>query len=267
MASETSGALDPVVFARHARPAGGNQDRPTGAFPASVPPGAMTKPTPLEFDDLDGVSPARQKRSRIAQERLLEAAEATFASRGYHNAHVTDIAAAAGYSIGAFYLRFRDKDAVFRALRRRFALRGRENIERFFALPRWADEGPSQLVGAYVKSTLSVMTHNAGFFRALYQRSLDGEAAEDWPELRMASKLAAGRLAAFLRAHAPEVDRPDLEPFCTVCLTAVEGAIIHRLLNVSISSEIDNAFFLKSLTLMATATLGLPPARDRHPPA
>ncbi|WP_337186443.1 TetR/AcrR family transcriptional regulator [Phenylobacterium sp.] len=222
----------------------------------------MTKPATLEFDELDGVSPARQQRSRIAQERLLEAAEATFASRGYHNAHVTEIAAAAGYSIGAFYLRFRDKDSVFRALRRRFAIRGRENIEAFFALPRWAEEPPSQLVRAYVTATVRTMTRNAGFFRALYQRSLDGEATEDWPELRMASRLAAERLAAFLRTRAPEVDRPDLEPFCTVCLSAVEGAVIHRLLNVSISSEIDNAFFLKSLTLMATATLGLPPAED-----
>ena len=98
------------------------------------------------LNELDGVYPAFQARSRLAQERLLRAGDAVFASKGYDKAHVTDIAAAAGYSIGTFYGRFRDKEALFTALQIRFARRGRANIDRFFDLQRWHDATPAELI-------------------------------------------------------------------------------------------------------------------------
>jgi AcrR family transcriptional regulator len=126
------------------------------------------------LNELDGVYPAFQARSRLAQERLLRAGDAVFASKGYDKAHVTDIAAAAGYSIGTFYGRFRDKEALFAALQIRFARRGRANIDRFFDLERWHDATPAELIETYIEGTSRVLTRNSGFFRALYQRSLAG---------------------------------------------------------------------------------------------
>lgn len=217
-----------------------------------------------DLGELDGVTPARQERSRVAQERLLQAAEAVFAAKGYHRAHITEISAAAGYSIGTFYLRFRDKDAVFRALRRRFTARAHTNIDRFFDLPRWSEETPTQLIDAYVRATARIMGANTGFFRALYQRSLDSEATEDWRELRAATQQAGRRLAGFLRERAPSLDRPDFERLCVFSLGAVEGAIIHHLLNRVMGDDLEGGFFLRSLTHMTTASLGLPPA-DPNP--
>lgn len=209
---------------------------------------------------LDGVTPARQARSRIAQERLLEAAEEVFANKGYHGAHITEIASAAGYSTGTLYLRFRDKDALFRALRRRYATRGRENIDRFFDLPRWSTDSPTRLIQTYIVATSRLMARNAGFFRAHYQRSLAGESAADWPELRDASRKAATRLASFLRERAPECAREDLEALCRFCLNAVEGTIVHSLLNENPDDRAGAPDFLNALVLMTTACLGLPPA-------
>src|SRR5262245_44436699 len=48
--------------------------------------------------------------------RLLEAAAEVFAERGFHGASVEDISERAGYTRGAFYANFDDKDAVFLAL-------------------------------------------------------------------------------------------------------------------------------------------------------
>jgi AcrR family transcriptional regulator len=65
----------------------------------------------------------REESRARTRERLLESAAAVFAERGFHGAAVEEIAERAGYTRGAFYSNFSDKDDVFLALLdRRFAL-------------------------------------------------------------------------------------------------------------------------------------------------
>lgn len=65
----------------------------------------MPKPRP---------DPAEQSRSR--RERILDAAFHTFATRGYRDTAVDDIAGAAETSKGGIYFHFPTKDAIFREL-------------------------------------------------------------------------------------------------------------------------------------------------------
>jgi len=61
----------------------------------------------------------RKTRGQAREEtrtRLLEAAWEVFAERGYGAAAVEDIATRAGFTRGAFYSNFADKDAIFLAL-------------------------------------------------------------------------------------------------------------------------------------------------------
>ena len=51
---------------------------------------------------------------------LLDAGEQLFSERGFAAVTVNDLARAAGYSVGAFYLRFKDKDSLFHALHEGF---------------------------------------------------------------------------------------------------------------------------------------------------
>lgn len=53
---------------------------------------------------------------RDARDQLLEAALAVFAERGYRDASVDEIAERAGYSKGALYWHFKNKDGLFYAL-------------------------------------------------------------------------------------------------------------------------------------------------------
>ena len=52
-------------------------------------------------------------RSEATRQRLLEAAGRVFAAKGYEGASVSDIAAAAGFTKGAFYASFSSKEEVF----------------------------------------------------------------------------------------------------------------------------------------------------------
>ncbi|MEO0324210.1 MAG: TetR/AcrR family transcriptional regulator [Myxococcota bacterium] len=57
---------------------------------------------------------ARASRKRASRRRqILDAARQVFAEKGYHDAHVSDVIAAAGIARGTFYLYFESKSAIF----------------------------------------------------------------------------------------------------------------------------------------------------------
>src|SRR5215475_15409968 len=54
-----------------------------------------------------------QRRREKTRQELLTAAKAVLAKKGYHNAKIVDIAAAADIGVGTFYLYYPTKDALF----------------------------------------------------------------------------------------------------------------------------------------------------------
>jgi AcrR family transcriptional regulator len=72
----------------------------------------MTVPEP-------GVRPARQQRSRESQERVLQAAEALLAEKGYEGFTMTEVARRAGISVGSVYGRFEGREALIYAVHAR----------------------------------------------------------------------------------------------------------------------------------------------------
>jgi TetR/AcrR family transcriptional regulator, transcriptional repressor of aconitase len=58
----------------------------------------------------------REESKEVTRMRLIEAAERLFIRRGFDNASVEEISEAAGYSRGAFYSNFNDKEQVFLAV-------------------------------------------------------------------------------------------------------------------------------------------------------
>jgi AcrR family transcriptional regulator len=188
-----------------------------------------TQQTPVE--QLDGVMPASQARSRDARDRLLKAGERVFARMGYDAAHVSDIAEAADCSIGSFYRRFRDKEAFFGALHHRFTGRYRDNTRKFFELTQWESKPTALVIGTFIANTAEIMTRNQGFFRALLQRTLAGAGEDYWPKMRKAGEQQGKSLAAFLEKRG-EASGPDLAMQATLALRIAEGALLHRLIGV-----------------------------------
>jgi AcrR family transcriptional regulator len=58
----------------------------------------------------------RQRRRDLTRSHLLDAAEQIFVTRGFHVASIDDVAAAAGFTKGAVYSNFRNKEDLFIAL-------------------------------------------------------------------------------------------------------------------------------------------------------
>lgn len=58
----------------------------------------------------------KTERGRRTLRRLLDAAEQEFGARGYHETAISNITQAAGVGLGTFYVYFKSKDEVFKAL-------------------------------------------------------------------------------------------------------------------------------------------------------
>lgn len=75
-------------------------------------------------------------RGRLTREKLISAAEDVFAERGFVDARISHIAAAAGVAYGSFYTYFESKDAIFYEVAERL-------FEEMFADDPTADEHES----------------------------------------------------------------------------------------------------------------------------
>jgi AcrR family transcriptional regulator len=106
--------------------------------------------------------PAEQSRSR--RERILDAAFSTFASRGYRETAVDDIAGAAETSKGGIYFHFPTKEAIFRELMSTTADKLVAKVERAVAL----ETEPVARAEAAIHTVLAVFSGHRTMARLLF---------------------------------------------------------------------------------------------------
>ena len=160
--------------------------------------------------------PTHQRRSRRNRDRLLKIGERVFAMHGFADAHVSEIAALAGCSIGSFYRRFRDKEALFMALQDDMYDQAQEHIERFFAHPAGKSASLTLISFKLIETAGQEAARIKGYYRALYEISLRG--GKVWGRMRDLERLQAEHLRRLLLERKRARLRPDFVP-------AVAGAI------------------------------------------
>ncbi len=127
---------------------------------------------------------AKQRRSQITYNTLIETGFRLMEERDFDAIAIAEIAKEAGYSVGAFYARFENKEAFYRALVDRHEQRRHDALERFFATTP-----PDQLVSQYIRDTVQRIWKNRFFWRGALRRSLDDP--EFWEPFRKLSHYAA----------------------------------------------------------------------------
>jgi AcrR family transcriptional regulator len=88
---------------------------------------------------LEWVKPTLQARSQHTLERLLDAAETIVIAEGIDAVTVSRVAREAGSSVGAFYARFADKDALVRCVFERFCDQAVATARAVMDPARWRD--------------------------------------------------------------------------------------------------------------------------------
>jgi len=130
-----------------------------------------------ETERPEGVLPVKQRRGELTRNRLLAAGKRLVARRDFDSVPVAEIAEAARCSVGAFYQRFRDKDAFFGALVAQYVADARATTVTLFAA-----HDDERLIGALVAATAGRFRANSGLIRAAIRKRL--EQADVWDPIR-----------------------------------------------------------------------------------
>ena len=149
----------------------------------------------------------KQPRSERTQERLLRAAEKLILEKGLADASVPEIARRAGSSVGGFYARFPDKDALLRALEERFFGEMLVRVAKLADAGRWGDAPIAEIASACAGELVTVFRERRNLIAAfLHTSTRDPALLADAIRFRSAT---AERIATLLLPRRGELRHPD----------------------------------------------------------
>ena len=164
---------------------------------------------PAPKPDLHWVRPPRQARSQETLDRILDAAEALVAEKGFDDTPVAEIARRADSSVGAFYARFHDKDGLLHALYERYFEQAIATADAALAPARWEGASIDELIAAVVRFLVEIYRERRGLMRAFVLRKhVDPEFQARQQRL---SHYVTARLSALLLARRDQIPHPDPE--------------------------------------------------------
>jgi AcrR family transcriptional regulator len=174
------------------------------------------------------VRPPQQARSQQTLDRILDAAEVLVSEKGFDDTPVAEIARRAGSSVGAFYSRFPDKDALIGALNERFLVQATATADAALDPARWQRATIEEIAEAVVRFLVEIHREQRGLLRAFAQRMrVDPEFHAR--RARLSQHIATG-LSALLLAHRAEIQHDDAQRAAGFALTMVFGVLEHTIL-------------------------------------
>lgn len=166
----------------------------------------------------------RQKRGQVTYDALLDTAFAMLEHKELDEISVAELAQKAGYSVGAFYARFRSKDELFDAMVARHVQNRRDVRRRQFAT---ANDGA--LLHELLDETVHYYWGRRRFWRAALIRSI--REPEFWAPMRKLSHEFADALLARFRARAGRALTPREDANVRFAVQLAFGLINNTILN------------------------------------
>jgi AcrR family transcriptional regulator len=179
--------------------------------------------------ELRWVKPPRQDRSRSTHDRFVEAAQRLLGrGRSWAEITVADLARAAESSVGAFYSRFRDKNALLHVLQIELNREGSATAAETLALGDRVALPLAQLVRAFVALAITAYRQQQGLRRALLvQMCSDAEFRARATEL---SKETCAGLEQLLQTRFPRTPPGRIATVVDIAHRIVYGLLDQRLL-------------------------------------
>jgi AcrR family transcriptional regulator len=115
--------------------------------------------------------PPQQTRSQETLDRILDAAESVLEEKSFTEATLAEIMERAGVTVGAFYRRFPDKDALLHLLDERFFDELRERGEELLDPTHWRGASASEIIGEFARTAVEVYAAKRGVARSVFLRA------------------------------------------------------------------------------------------------
>jgi AcrR family transcriptional regulator len=207
------------------------------------------------YPELVWIRPPQQARSQHTLSRILDASEAILAAKGWEATSVAEIAKRAGSSVGAFYARFRDKDALLVSLHQRFCEEAAATSEVALDEARWAGASICEIVRELVAFQVRVHEQRRGLLRAFVLKSLEDPSFEARTE-RLSHQMEE-RFTKLVVARRHEILHPVPVTGAAFVARMIGAMLLNRLLDQKFVPP--GISFVDELTHSALAYLGVFP--------
>jgi AcrR family transcriptional regulator len=167
----------------------------------------------------------KQKRSQKTYDTLIETAFKLLEDREFDDISIAELAQKAGYSVGAFYARFKSKDELFDALMTRHIEHRRAAREQQFAI-----ESDEVLIRDLVEGMVDYFWARRRFWRAALFRSIRDP--DFWEPLRKLSRELGDAFVLRISSRAnrtlTEQEETNVRFAVQVTLGTINNTIINR---------------------------------------
>lgn len=167
--------------------------------------------------------PPQQSRSQATLDRILDAAETVLAEKSFGEATLAEIMDRAGVTVGAFYRRFPDKDALLHLLDNRFFAELHELAQTSLGAARWETATIPEIVYGFTEIAVQLYKERRGLLRSLFLR-----ARTDPVIMQSAREVNAhyiDRLRTLLLARADQIRHPAPERAVELGFMILVGAL------------------------------------------
>lgn len=204
----------------------------------------------------------QQARSRDKLQRIMDAALALFTAKGFENAGMAEIAAAAGIAAGSIYRRFPDKQALLYAVLASYFGARAADVDRFFAENASQLRTPREVIEFYIRLMFSSRRNDREILRLFERSALSDPVACEMAA--SANRYTAEVAAALLTERWPGAP-VDIAATIAKVHTVIRGAVVLMVMSDHTPSwpplSVDDPEFEDDLIDMALHWFGLPPLR------
>jgi AcrR family transcriptional regulator len=211
------------------------------AWPNREVKAAMTSAVQEILDqEIPGVRPADQKRSRILQDKFVSAGRKVLLKTRLDDLSIPVLAKAAGSSVGGFYSRFESKEAFFEFLRKQMLL---EHLKLYDArLARQLFEGKTHhdVTESFVDVMLTVFSGPwRGVLREAY--SVIPERPESWAPMKARGQYVRALITELYRPLVKDAD--GLEERVSIAVQLLFSALNNEMMNPNLAFSIEDPKF------------------------
>jgi len=171
------------------------------------------------------LTPPRQRRSRKTLDRLVEACEGLLQEKPFEEISVADIARRGRSSVGAFYGRFKGKDALLHFLdakRERLIV---SSWESYFSKAKWEGVSTEEILRQFVTLSVRAQREKKGLLRALFLRLRAQPTKEMLVRTRRINGTVVEALRDLLAKRRSEIAHPNPDLAIVQGLVMVTAAI------------------------------------------
>jgi AcrR family transcriptional regulator len=183
----------------------------------------------------------KQDRSKKTYDALIKTCFQLLKKQDFDSITVAELAKSAGYSVGAFYARFRSKDEFFDAMIVYHSENRRKALERIFSTFH-----NNELIDELIKDIVHYFSANQNFWRAALVRSMRDPAF--WVPIRKSGHNVATRLIERLSEETGRSLTEEEETNLRFAFQITLGTINNSIINQPGPLFMNQALFAEKLT-------------------